>query len=30
MISLGLAIEENTRETALYMRGDAGAPPYAR
>jgi len=30
MISLGLAIEENTRETAVYMRGDAGAPPYAR
>lgn len=27
LIHLGLAIEENTRETAYYLRGEAAIPP---
>ncbi len=28
VVTLALAIEQNTRESAYYMRGDAAAPPY--
>jgi hypothetical protein len=29
VIDVGLAIEENTRETAFYLRGEGNVPPHA-